>query len=118
MLEMLDTFKKLMKIKFQSKFPRLGREIKNTMVGIYVKIYFGHFWKKNPELYFAYPGFDAPLESMLAAISRAKACALSDSTFFPSWFLFFSLAAFFALSEEGSNEKQSTVLVTRLVRWL
>jgi hypothetical protein len=52
---------------------------------------------------------------MLAAISRANACALSDSTFFPSCFFFFSLAAFFALSEDGSNEKASTPLLTWLV---
>ena len=57
----------------------------------------------------AYPVFcfSEPMESMLAAISRAKACALSDSNFLT-----------LALSEEGSNEKLSTVLVTRLVRWL
>ena len=68
----------------------------------------------------AYPCFcfSEPRESMLAAISRANAWALSDSTFFPSCFFFFSLAVIFALSEEGSNEKQSTVLFTRLVWWL
>ena len=61
----------------------------------------------------AYPVFcfSEPSESMLAAISRANACALSC-------FSFFSSGVILALSEEGSNEKLSTALVTRLVRWL
>ena len=73
----------------------------------YLKTLINQMWN------IAYPVFcfSEPSESMLAAISRANACALSC-------FSFFSSGVILALSEEGSIEKPSTALVTRLVRWL